>query len=61
MGKKFIEPPPLDLAQCYKDSTQATPLLFVLSSGCDPFASFKRFAKEMNQDQTFLTISLGQG
>jgi len=61
MGKKFIEPPPLDIGQCFRDSTPQTPLIFVLSTGCDPFSNFKRFAKEMSMEQKFFNISLGQG
>lgn len=33
LGAGFIEPPPFDLAACFKESTAATPLVFVLSSG----------------------------
>jgi dynein heavy chain len=33
MGKRFVEPPPFDLANCYKDASVLTPLVFVLSKG----------------------------
>lgn len=33
LGSKFIEPPPFDLAACFKESAPATPLVFVLSPG----------------------------
>lgn len=33
LGAGFIEPPPFDLAACFKESTAATPLVFVLSPG----------------------------
>lgn len=33
LGHRFIEPPPFDLATCYRESAPATPLIFVLSPG----------------------------
>jgi len=33
LGARFIEPPPFDLAACFKESDPATPLVFVLSAG----------------------------
>ncbi|KAL4429885.1 hypothetical protein ABPG74_022908 [Tetrahymena malaccensis] len=61
MGKKFIMAPGFDLPKCFKDSTQATPLIFVLSTGSDPVADFMRFAEEQSMLQMFESISLGQG
>ena len=59
MGKEFVEPPSLDLSVCFKDSSCVTPLIFVLSAGCDPFASFSRFAKEVGMDGSYEQVSLG--
>ncbi len=33
LGRKFVEPPVLDLAETFADSTPSTPLIFVLSAG----------------------------
>lgn len=57
IGKKFIEPPPFDLAQTYVDSTSLTPLIFILSPGSDPFASLNSFAEL--KKKTINAISLG--
>jgi dynein heavy chain len=46
IGKQFVEPPTFDLAQCFKDATVTSPLIFVLSPGSDPVADFLRFAEE---------------
>lgn len=45
LGKHFIMPPTFDLAKCYKDSTNLTPLIFLLSPGSDPVTDFLKFAK----------------
>lgn len=33
LGASFVEPPAFDLAGCFKESSPATPLVFVLSPG----------------------------
>jgi hypothetical protein len=33
LGRKFVEPPVLDLGETFADSTPTTPLIFVLSAG----------------------------
>lgn len=38
-----------------------TPLVFILSTGSDPFSAFQKFASEMNFYDKFDSISLGQG
>ena len=38
--RRFIEPPPFNLANCYKDSSNLTPLVFILSKGSDPLGLF---------------------
>ncbi|OAJ44270.1 hypothetical protein BDEG_27524 [Batrachochytrium dendrobatidis JEL423] len=63
MGEKFIDIPPLDLAKAYKDTSPASPLIFILSTGSDPVSSLVKFAsspKVAMQDKLHM-ISLGQG
>ena len=40
VGKKYIEPPTMRLDACFKDSSNITPLVFVLSAGSDPIGVF---------------------
>jgi dynein heavy chain len=61
LGQRFIEPPPFDLAACYKDSTVLSPLVFVLSKGSDPTKAFIEFAGKMKMDRKVRLLSLGQG
>ena len=61
LGEKFIIAPTFDLGNCYNDSTQLTPLIFVLSPGSDPVADFLRFAEEKSMSRRYDSISLGQG
>ncbi|ESP01004.1 hypothetical protein LOTGIDRAFT_225521 [Lottia gigantea] len=62
LGKKFVEPPPFDLAKSYADSSQCTPLIFILSPGADPTMSLLKFAEDKGfGGNKFNSISLGQG
>lgn len=45
----------------YADTTSTTPLVFVLSTGSDPFGAFQKFATDMGMKDRLNSISLGQG
>ncbi|XP_015588713.1 dynein heavy chain 3, axonemal [Cephus cinctus] len=62
MGESFIEPPPFDLQDSYNDSSNVSPLIFILSPGSDPMAGLIKFAEDKGiQKKNLMTISLGQG
>ncbi|XP_015509159.2 dynein axonemal heavy chain 3 isoform X1 [Neodiprion lecontei] len=62
MGQSFIEPPPFDLQDSYNDSSNISPLVFILSPGSDPMAGLIKFAEDRGiQKKNLMTISLGQG
>lgn len=45
----------------YQDTNNITPLIFILSTGSDPFGSFQRFAYDLGNRDKVQAISLGQG
>lgn len=59
IGKEFIEPPTFDLMACYNDSTNVSPLIFVLSAGTDPVSDFKKLADESGMNEKIDLVSLG--
>ncbi|KAF2899450.1 hypothetical protein ILUMI_06724 [Ignelater luminosus] len=61
MGKKFIIPPPFDIAKSFEESTCVCPLIFILSAGTDPMGALTKFANVKNFADKFRYISLGQG
>ena len=61
MGERFIEAPPFDLPGVYQSAGPTTPIIFILSSGADPTATFNKFADEMGFGKKLDACSLGQG
>merc|ERR1719181_2199769 len=61
LGRPFLEPPPLNLEQCYADSTPVIPLIYILASGSDPMADIQKLAEGMDMLANINPISLGQG
>ena len=46
LGIKFIQPPPFDLEKSFINSTNKTPIIFVLSPGADPISELKKLAEK---------------
>jgi len=61
LGAKFIESPPFDLEGCLADSSNVTPIIFVLSPGADPIAYLNALAVKRGMGDKLHAISLGQG
>ena len=60
LGRKYIEPPVLDLAEVFRDSNPMAPLIFVLSPGVDPTDALKKLAVEKGMGDKVLSVALGQ-
>lgn len=59
LGKSYVLPPPFDLAKSFSDSTNKTPIIFVLSPGADPMSELQKFSAVKNIKAD--SLSLGQG
>ena len=45
----------------YADTSNKIPLIFILTTGSDPFSAFQKFAHDMGFANRYDSISLGQG
>ena len=61
LGEKFVSQEMSDLSAPFKDTSNDTPLLFILSQGADPRDSLERLAKDMDMSSKLSILSLGQG
>lgn len=62
LGNLFTESPPFDLEAAFQDSTELTPLIFILSPGADPTDYLLQLAESKGKGSAGLRIiSLGQG
>ena len=49
MGEKYVQPPTLDYAAIYRQSSNMTPVVFVLSPGADPAFDVFKLGKPVHQ------------
>ena len=61
MGEDFTRPPVLNLQDCFNDSTNISPLIFILSTGSDPKSDFDNLVEAMEMNNRINSMSLGQG
>lgn len=61
LGSMFIEPPVLNLKSVLEDSSNKTPLIFLLSPGVDPTSTLIGLAINNDKKYGFQSLSLGQG
>jgi len=59
LGAKYIESPPFDLEGCLADSTNVSPIIFVLSPGADPIAYLNALAEKKGMKDRLQSISMG--
>jgi dynein heavy chain, axonemal len=60
LGRKYVEPPVLDLGEVYRDSSRVSPLIFVLSPGVDPSAALRKLGEERGMSARIFSVALGQ-
>lgn len=61
LNDKFIQPPVLDYARIYNQSSPTSPMVFILSPGADPQSDIQLFCEEMGMMSKFKFVALGQG
>ncbi|EFN73504.1 Dynein heavy chain 1, axonemal [Camponotus floridanus] len=61
IGRQFVEPQIAELSTIYKESSNSTPIVFILSPGTDPATELYKFADKLKMGRKLYSISLGQG
>jgi len=66
LGREFAETPTTNVVDVFRDTTKATPIIYILSTGVDPTPILQRFASQAVGDREdgdfeLHIISLGQG
>lgn len=63
LGEKYVQPPLLDYANIFRQSTCTTPVVFVLSPGADPAYDLFKLGEELGfkPGSKLKYMALGQG
>ncbi len=64
MGKDYVTQKPFSMKETYDETTNKTPIFFVLFAGVDPTPWVESLGKEMGitlENKRFVNISMGQG
>jgi dynein heavy chain len=61
LDARFVEVPPLKLADIYPDTSSVVPVIFILSSGADPTGMMLAFSEEMEKAVSIISLGQGQG
>ncbi|KAK5620023.1 Dynein heavy chain 10, axonemal [Crenichthys baileyi] len=63
MGEKYVQPPVISLASVYEQSSPFSPIVFILSPGCDPASDLMKLAEASGfggSKSRFLAMGQGQ-
>lgn len=64
LGAKYVEARTIEFARSFEESSNMTPIIFILSPGVDPLKDVERVGKLMKFSSdlnNFHNVSLGQG
>lgn len=64
MGSKYVESMTIEFAKSYEESSNVTPIFFILSPGVDPLKDVEKIGKKLKFSTdygNFHNVSLGQG
>jgi len=61
IGEKYVQPPVLNYGRIFAQSTERSPMVFILSPGADPQGDIQLLCEEKGMLSKFSFIALGQG
>nr|XP_057927697.1 dynein axonemal heavy chain 10-like isoform X1 [Doryrhamphus excisus] len=61
LGERFVQPPVISFNAIYEQSTQFSPIVFILSPGSDPGSDLMKLAERTGFGGKFKFLAMGQG